>query len=327
MNYYEERDILTEFSINKSLSDLPVFCRLFFDSKKFTLSKLTLKRYLTDLKRFFHFISLKTKTAVTSFEVKDLQNLTANDVKLYIDSCDDLSIGYRKNALSALNMFFQFYKKMNLITNNIIECVDRPHLPEKPIIYLTPDETKKLLDAVNNNTRSAAGKNKLSEKQLLRDKTIITLFLSTGIRLSELVGLNRGDVDMDNTSITIKRSKNGKFETVYMTNELYEQLNLYFKKNSMDNDSPLFLSNKGHRIQTNSVEVMLKKYVKLAGITKRITPHKLRATFGTSIYRNTRDIYLTAKLLGHNSVNTTTKYYVELDEELKRTAIKNFHIA
>lgn len=327
MNFYEERDTMLEFNINKSLSDLPVFCRLFFDSKKFTLAKLTLKRYLLNFKSFFEFISNKTKIAVKNLEIKDLQNVTVNDVKLFIDSFNNSSIGYRKNILSALNIFFLFYRKLNLISQNIIECIDRPHLPEKPIIYLTPDEIKKLLDAVDNDKRTAAGIHKISKKQLLRDKTILTLFLSTGIRLSELVGLNRGDVDMGNTSITIRRSKNGKFETVYMNKELYEQLSLYFKENLIESDAPLFLSNKGYRLQTNSVEVMLKKYVKLAGINKKITPHKLRATFGTSIYRNTRDIYLTAKLLGHNSVNTTTKYYVELDEHVKRTAINNFHIA
>ena len=288
---------------------------------------LTQRRYLMDLKHFFEFIADKFQKTITSLEIKDLELITPNDIKSYLATLEKFTIGYRKNILCALNMFFLFFKKQGLITDNIVECVDRPELPEKPIIYLTADETHRLLSAVNNDVRSAAGINKLSPKQLLRDKTIITLFLSTGIRLSELIGLNRENVNMDNASITIRRSKSGRYETVYMTNELHNQLNLYFQDNKLQNESPLFISNKGQRMQPNSIEIMLKKYVKLAGIDKRITPHKLRATFGTSIYRNTHDIYLTAKLLGHNSVNTTTKYYVDMDEQTKRFAINNFHIA
>jgi site-specific recombinase XerD len=112
-----------------------------------------------------------------------------------------------------------------------------------------------------------------------------------------------------------------------MTDELAIQLKIYFEKfPQISENAPLFLSYRHTRYGVQSVRAMVKDYAKLADIKKCITPHKLRSTFGTNIYQKTRDIFLTAKLLGHTDVRATTKYYVALDEDIKREAIKGFSL-
>jgi site-specific recombinase XerD len=167
----------------------------------------------------------------------------------------------------------------------------------------------------------------LSRKQTLRDKTILILFLSTGVRLSELVGLDFGNIDLDNASFRVRR-KGGKQEICFMTAELVEQLKAYlqvFPKH--DPNEPLFMSIYNQRASTASIQVLVKKYCEVAGIKKKITPHKLRSTFGTNLYEQTRDIYLVAEMLGHKDIRTTTAHYTTVKEELKRTALKDFQIA
>jgi site-specific recombinase XerD len=191
-----------------------------------------------------------------------------------------------------------------------------PRLNEKPIIRLYPEEVSRLLAAV-----------KPSERYYLRDLTILTFFLSTGVRVSELVGLDIKHINIENASFIVTR-KGGKIETQYMTEDLQIQLLIYMDSiDTANENAPLFSSRDNPRIADNTIRLLLEKYIRLAGIKKKISPHKLRSTFGTNLYRKTRDIFAVAQCLGHSSVNTTRKYYAALDEDIKREAIKGFHIA
>lgn len=154
------------------------------------------------------------------------------------------------------------------------------------------------------------------EKSRLRDLAIATLLLGTGIRVSECVGLNIDDIDFDSCYITVMR-KGGKIAYIAMGDEVIIALKNYMKQrlkltvSDMQSENAMFLSSRGRRICVQSVENMIEKYSKAIGTKEHITPHKLRKTYGTELYNQTGDIYLVARALGHNNINTTKDHYVD----------------
>ena len=172
---------------------------------------------------------------------------------------------------------------------------------------------------------------KLTKKELeyhaktkVRDVAILTLLLGTGIRVSECVGLDIKDVDFDNDGIKVRR-KGGYEAIVYFGEEVREALLRYMDERehmipSQGHEDALFLSMQNRRIAVRSVENLVKKYASRVTTLKKITPHKLRSTYGTTLYQETGDIYLVASVLGHKDVNTTRKHYANMDEERRRKA-------
>ena len=148
--------------------------------------------------------------------------------------------------------------------------------------------------------------------------------LGTGIRVSECVGLDINDVDFKNNGIKIHR-KGGQEVIVYFGDEVCEALLNYMEEREQKtplegHTNALFLSLQNKRISVRSVENLVKKYSSLVTNLKNITPHKLRSTYGTNLYRETGDIYLVADVLGHKDVNTTKKHYAALEDERRRKA-------
>ena len=163
---------------------------------------------------------------------------------------------------------------------------------------------------------------KYHEKNKVRDLALLSLMLSTGMRVSECVGIDIHDIDFDNMRIKIIR-KGGKEAFVYFSDEASEALIKYLEERKKlvpesGHENALFLSSQLIRISVRSVENIVKKYSLTSVPLKHITPHKLRSTFGTELYRATDDIYLVADVLGHSDVNTTRKHYADMDEDRKR---------
>ena len=159
-------------------------------------------------------------------------------------------------------------------------------------------------------------------KTKIRDTAIITLFLGTGIRISELVGLDNDSFDFDENSFIVTR-KGGNKAILYFSDEVKYALQEYIVEKSNDakipKDEPaFFLSMQYRRINVRSVENLVKKYSKLVSPLKKITPHKLRSTYGTRLYNETGDIYIVADVLGHRDVNTTKKHYAAITEDNRR---------
>lgn len=154
----------------------------------------------------------------------------------------------------------------------------------------------------------------------------MTLLLGTGIRVSECVGLDINDVDFENNGIKILR-KGGNEVIIYFGDEVREALQDYLeeRKNVIAIDghnNALFLSMQKKRMSVKSVENLVKKYSRLVTKLKKITPHKLRSTYGTTLYQETGDIYLVADVLGHKDVNTTKKHYAAIEDSRRRGAAK-----
>ena len=153
---------------------------------------------------------------------------------------------------------------------------------------------------------------------------MLTLLLGTGIRVSECVGLDLNDVDFDVCGIKIRR-KGGYEAFVYFGDEVETALLDYLEERQHiipveGHEDALFLSLQNRRITVRAVENLVKKYASRVTTLKKITPHKLRSTYGTSLYQETGDIYLVADVLGHKDVNTTRKHYAAQADERRRRA-------
>ena len=200
-----------------------------------------------------------------------------------------------------------------------------PKLHDKAIIRLDPDETAELLDYIEHAGDSLTGQKKAYyEKTRLRDLAIVTLLLGTGIRVSECVGLDVEDVDFKNDAIRVVR-KGGSEMMIYFGDEVEQALLNYLEDRAAitpvaGHEHALFYSTQRKRIGIQAVENMVKKYAREITTTKKITPHKLRSTYGTTLYQETGDIYLVADVLGHKDVNTTKKHYAAMDDSRRRKA-------
>ena len=218
-------------------------------------------------------------------------------------------------------MFKYFFNKGMIEVDNSAK-VSTPKLHDKEIIRLDADEVSKLINVTesgNGLSRHATG---YHNKKKVRDTAIITLFLGTGIRISELVGLDNDSFDFSENSFLVTR-KGGNQAILYFSDEVKYALQEYITEKANDpkvpqNESAFFLSMQYKRINVRSVEVLVKKYSKIVSPLKKITPHKLRSTYGTRLYNTTGDIYIVADVLGHRDVNTTKKHYAAITEDNRR---------
>lgn len=213
-----------------------------------------------------------------------------------------------------------------MIEKNPTIFVDMPKLHDKAIIRLDIDEVALLLDYVENCGKELTGQKKVYyEKTKTRDLAILTLLLGTGIRVSECVGLDINDIDFKNSGIKVTR-KGGSEMVIYFGEEVRNALENYLETTRAsatplpDHENALFLSAQRKRMGVQAIENMVKKYARQVTPNKKITPHKLRSTYGTSLYKETGDIYLVADVLGHKDVNTTKKHYAAIDDMRRRQA-------
>ena len=226
--------------------------------------------------------------------------------------------------ISSLKSFYNYFFRTEKLKTNPAALVQLPKLHEKEIIRLDIDEVVLLLDEVESGEQLTPKQKAYHEKTKVRDLALLTLMLGTGIRVSECVGLNVKDIDWKNGGIQIHR-KGGKEVTVYFGREVEDALLDYLDERKKiipeeGHEDALFLSLQRKRLTVRSVENLVKKYSRTVTPNKKITPHKLRSTYGTNLYRETGDIYLVADVLGHSDVNTTKKHYAALEDERRRSA-------
>ena len=270
---------------------------------------------------------------ITEFKVKWLDEVKALDIVEYMDYLsyyekDDEAITNdergKQRKLASLRSFYKYFFNNELIEKNPAALVDMPKLHKKEIIRLDPDEVALLLDHVENGDKMSKQQSRFHDKTKIRDLALITLLLGTGIRVSECVGLDIKDVDFKNNGILIRR-KGGYEAVVYFGDEVEKALLDYLKERNTiipetGHEDALFLSLQNKRLSVRAVEKLVKKYASAVTSLKKITPHKLRSTYGTSLYRETGDIYLVADVLGHSDVNTTKKHYAALEDDRRRMA-------
>ena len=272
---------------------------------------------------------------MTEIPLEILDEIRALDIeeymeylKVYRDSDNQMITNGEKGLkrkMSALRSFYSYYFKHEMIRTNPTLLVDMPKLHEKAIVRLDADEVSLLLDYMEHAGDTLTGqKRAYYEKTKERDLALVTLLLGTGIRVSECVGLDVEDIDFKNNGIKVTR-KGGNEMIVYFGEEVEKALQRYLEVRKgitplAGHEHALFYSTQRRRIGVQAVENLVKKYARQITTTKKITPHKLRSTYGTALYQNTGDIYLVADVLGHRDVNTTKKHYAAIDDSRRRKA-------
>lgn len=337
LNYHDQKNADNMLKLREITSTLPSFCRDFFLGIKDTTSTRTRLAYAYDLRIFFEYIHDNINdfknTDIIDYKIEMLDKIKAIDIIEYLDylsyyekDSEQITNEERgkQRKLSSLRSFYNFYFRNEMIETNPASLVQLPKLHKKEIIRLDPDEVALLLDHIENGDNLTKHEALYHEKTKIRDLALITLLLGTGIRVSECVGLDLKDVDFKNNGILIRR-KGGYEAVVYFGDEVEKALKDYLNERNgiipeSGHESALFLSIQNKRLSVRSVEKLVKKYSSAITSLKKITPHKLRSTYGTSLYRETGDIYLVADVLGHSDVNTTKKHYAALEDDRRRKA-------
>jgi site-specific recombinase XerD len=337
--YYENVNIKNEVRLREMVAKLPGFCRQFFIGIEPTTASRTRIAYAYDLGCFFEYLHdtnpICAKMDINEYPISILDELTPMDIEEYLsylkyyvkDGVEHTNTETGiKRKLASLRSFYRYLYKNNMVQNDPAVKVDMPKIHEKNIIRLDIDEVARLLDEVESGDSLTSRQQKYHDKTKVRDLAMMSLLLGTGIRVSECVGLDIDDVDFKNNGIKIHR-KGGAEVVVYFGDEVRKTLLEYMEERQKitakdGSINALFLSIQNKRINVRSVENMVKKYSQTVTSLKKITPHKLRSTYGTSLYRETGDIYLVADVLGHKDVNTTRRHYAAIDEDRRRTASK-----
>ena len=348
--YREESDAKRILQIREMIRDLPQACSDFIRSIAVTTSTLTRLAYTIDLKTFFYFlhserIAFADKVPALLTD-QDLEKLTQNDLTAYTEyltyyfKTDEDSVPNKvyvnhelsiKRKLCSIRSFYDFLFKNQRISSNVTELVPLPKIHEKPIIRLSKEELVRILNTAQSGDQLSEGQQKFQKITAKRDFALLSLFLGTGIRVSECVGMNINDVDFENNAFVVTR-KGGNQVVLYFSPEVADALSEYLEERKETETVPghenaLFLSLQRKRISQRAVQNLVKKYASVAAPLKpKISPHKLRSTYATNLYNETGDIYLVADVLGHTSVDTTRKHYADMTDARRRMAAEHVHL-
>lgn len=333
-NFIQERDKKTLIKLREVKQKLPYFCNEYFLGIETQTTPLTRLNYAEDLAVFFRFLVTEIvefhNMKVNSISLNDMENLTATHIEMFLEYLNVYiskektltnSNTTKSRKLASIRSMLKYFYKKDKISKNVSQKVSTPRIKEKEIIRLENDEVSKMLNEVETGESMTHMQKKFHSHTSKRDLAIMTLFLGTGIRISELVGLDINDFDFKNLSFVVTR-KGGKRSILYFSDEVRYALEDYLNERLQikTETNAFFLSLQNDRLGVRAVQKLVKKYAEIITPLKHITPHKLRSTYGTNLYRNTNDIYIVAEVLGHKDVNTTKKHYAAISEDIKKSA-------
>ena len=317
---------------------LPSYVQPYLRAIRTEYQPTTLVAYARDLQTFFQFLMDTGRTmdaeTIKDIPVEAVDGLTIDGVMEYKNylmhhSGEHPHENQRsgvKRRMSPLRGFYAYANEIGLLSHNptVGSAVARGRgLPEREIIYLEPDEATRLISTAEHANLPTKKQSAYAQNTRLRDTAILTLLLNTGIRVSECVGLDHGDINMEVGSILIHR-KGGKTQTLYLNQDTITALSAYIleerPKYAQPKEQALFLSIQKQRMQVRAMEYMVSKYASASVPGKHLSPHKLRSTYGTTLYDATGDIRLVADVLGHNSMDTTAKHYAASKERHRKDA-------
>lgn len=293
-------------------------------------SMLTVKEYYYDLKRFLKYIIMRKNLfgynlnsnidliAISNIKKHDINDIDITDLHAYISYCDNNfsdSTKTKARKISSIKSFFNYlYNTVELINKNPAEKMELPKLQKRNPIYLTLNESEKLLHAI---------KSEQNDFNRARDLCIILIFLTCGLRISELTGINIDSIKEDKLSVI---GKGNKERIVFLNDNCLYAIKKYLELRPISkNTNALFLSIQKRRISNRTIQLRLKKYIKISGLDPKLyTPHKLRHTAATLMYKyGNVDIRTIQSILGHTSVATTQIYTHLDDEDIKLGISKN----
>ena len=338
--FYKDKKKAQTIRLRELLIQLPPCAVDYIHSKEVTSQVSTLVQYSYDLITFFTFmkdhnpvfrnkdpkeISVDLISKISPEDILEYQRyLELNVDRNHYHENGKKAIARKMSPLRGMFKFLLVYKK---IKENPMELVPLPRLKkDKNIIRMNAAEVQSMMNTAEYGAGTMSDRQrKFAEKTKFRDIAILTLMLNTGIRVSECNGLDLNDVDLNANTLTIVR-KGGAQDLLYFGDLVHDAISDYLELERKGiqvregHEKAMFLSLQGKRISVDAIENLVKKYAKIAVPNKKITPHKLRSTYGTALYRETGDIRLVADVLGHENINTTIDYYAAIEDEHKRQA-------
>lgn len=292
-------------------------------------SSLSVLEYASDLRTYFRFMvkhkglfpadTPDNELDLTIVDINFIKTITLNDTYTFLIYCKNErrnNEATRARRVVAIRRFFSYLSEnLGLLPANPMKNLDAPKTKKSLPKYLTLDESKKLLSVIS-------GKNKE------RDFAIITLFLNCGMRLSELVSINYNDIKSDGTIVIT--GKGNKERTIYLNQACIEAITAYMKirPNDKVKDRALFLSSRYQRINPRTVEMMVNKYIDMAGLGGRgLSVHKLRHTAATLMYQHGNvDVLVLKEILGHENLGTT-EIYTHIQSDASKNAVDSNPLA
>lgn len=292
-------------------------------------SSLSVLEYASDLRTYFRFMvkhkglfpadTPDNELDLTIVDINFIKTITLNDTYTFLIYCKNErrnNEATRARRVVAIRRFFSYLSEnLGLLPANPMKNLDAPKTKKSLPKYLTLDESKKLLSVIS-------GKNKE------RDFAIVTLFLNCGMRLSELVSINYNDIKSDGTIVIT--GKGNKERTIYLNQACIEAITAYMKVRPNDKvkDRALFLSSRYQRINPRTVEMMVNKYIDMAGLSGRgLSVHKLRHTAATLMYQHGNvDVLVLKEILGHENLGTT-EIYTHIQSDASKNAVDSNPLA
>jgi site-specific recombinase XerD len=281
-------------------------------------SSKTAENYRRYLERYIEFAGDTTASQITSESIRKYRLWLNRYTSAF---GDELAIITQSYHLIAMRGFLNYLSKRDIpsLSPNKIEL---PKVHRKQVTFLHIDEVDRMLDAIPSD----------NQPQHLRDRAVLELLFSSGLRVSELVNLDRGHVNTKRREFMV-RGKGQKDRPVFISETAATHVDAYLTART-DTLAPLFLnysrnsirdtSGNYRRLTPRSVQRMISKYAKLAGITKHVTPHTMRHSFATDLLMNGADIRSVQSMLGHNNISTTQVYTHVTDAHL-RDVYEKFH--
>ena len=330
-------------------AQMPKFLRSFFVYLKGNVLPMTRLAYLHDIKFFFTYLLEETDLVkgdtIDKITLKELDSVRAVDVNMFLDYCRKYKVETDKTITiyenhnktlarkkSSISVMFKHLYREEMVSKNITDGFDPIKVPkagEREIKALQDDEVMVMLDAVSTGSGLTNHERSYWEKTKKRDKAILILFLTYGLRLSELQQLNISSFNFSRGEFKIYR-KRGKESIMPMNNSVTMVINDYINHERAEDSSldpeykdALFLSLQGRRMTERQIRELVKKYTSIAMKTSRksgYSPHKLRATAATSLIGRGNSIYDVAALLDHEQV-TTTQLYAKHKANVKRDLV------
>ena len=342
--YQEQREMDCNRQLQQLETELPVIAG---DFLRAIAGKQPLTRlgYAKDLRVFFRFLPRELAKFAdidpAAFTAEDLRRVTLRDLEIYqsylMQYVQENGQGETKlirnherglaRKLSSLRSFFRYLYMHDLLSENITEKLMMPKIHQQPIIYLERDEIARMVDAVLQRDGMTDRQKVYLRHTEARDLAILYLFLGSGIRVSELAGLDVQDIDLQRMQFAVTR-KGGNRAILGFNEQVRDALADWLAVREEIQPLPgheqaLFLSLQRKRLGVRALEKTVKKYAEVAAPLKaHLSPHKLRKTYGTSLYHASGDINLVADMLGHASVNTTKRYYVDSEKTNRDRARK-----
>lgn len=284
----------------------------------------TVNNYDHYITRFFQFAKITGPKEITDDKIREFRLYLNRQpgVKIRGQQSGTLKKNTQNYHLIALRSFLKYLIKRS-ITSLSPDKIDLAKIKERSLDLISTDELNRLLNAP---LTLATTDKKTNTQKKLRDKAILELFFSTGLRLSELCSLDR-DLDLSKDEFSI-RGKGEKVRVVFLSSSAKDAIREYLKIRK-DMDEPLFIQyskngSKSNRLTPRSIERIVKYYAIVAGISKKVTPHIIRHSFATDLLSNGADIRSVQMMLGHANI-ATTQIYTHITDKQLRDVHKKFH--